>query len=215
MMRLAPLLLLLIAAAPQARKPNVIVIITDDQGYGDLGCHGNPQIRTPHLDAFAKESVRLAQFHVCPVCSPTRSSLLTGRYNYRTGVVDTFAGRSMMHADELTLAEILGEAGYKTGIFGKWHLGDSYPLRAMDQGFQEALTIKGGGLGQNSDPPGGDHYQDPTLYRNGKPFKSKGYVSDLFTDAAIEFVTAHKASPSSRTSPSTRPTTRSRRPRAT
>jgi arylsulfatase A-like enzyme len=195
MSRFAPLLLLLLAAAARDRQPNVLLIITDDQGYGDLGCHGNPEIRTPKLDAFAKESVRFSQFHVCPVCSPTRSSLLTGRYNYRTGVVDTYAGRSMMHADEVTLAEYLAGAGYKTGIFGKWHLGDSYPLRAMDQGFQEALTIKGGGLGQDSDPPGGDHYHDPTLYRNGRPFKSKGYCTDLFTDAAIEFMTAHQGEP--------------------
>ena len=145
------------------RPPNVVLVITDDQGYGDLGCHGNPQIRTPHVDAFAKESIELERFHVCPVCSPTRSSLLTGRYNYRTGVVDTSTGRSMMYPDEVTLAEMLAAAGYRTGIFGKWHLGDNYPMRAMDQGFQEALTLKGGGIGQPTDPPGGDRYQDPTL----------------------------------------------------
>jgi arylsulfatase A-like enzyme len=195
MRKLLPLVLLLLAASPQDRKPNVLLIITDDQGYGDLGCHGNPQIRTPHLDAFAKESVRLSQFHVCPVCSPTRSSLLTGRYNYRTGVVDTFQGRSMMHADEVTLAEFLGGAGYRTAIFGKWHLGDNYPLRAMDQGFQESLTIRGGGLGQPSDPPGGDHYTDATMYRNGKPFKTKGYCSDVYTDAAMQFIAANKDKP--------------------
>jgi arylsulfatase A-like enzyme len=193
--RLLPLLLLLAAAAPQDRKPNVLLIITDDQGYGDVGCHGNPQIRTPNIDAFAKQSVRLSQFHVCPVCSPTRSSLLTGRYNYRTGIVDTFQGRSMMHADETTLAEFLGAAGYRTGIFGKWHLGDNYPLRAMDQGFQESLTIRGGGLGQPSDPPGGDHYTDATMYRQGKPVKTKGYCSDVYADAAMEFIASNKDKP--------------------
>src|SRR3954465_9933348 len=90
-----------------ARRPNVVVIMTDDMGYGDLGFHGNPKIRTPHLDKFAKQSVRMKNFHVSPVCSPTRSSLLTGRYNYRTGVVDTFLGRSLMHPDEVTIAEML------------------------------------------------------------------------------------------------------------
>ncbi|MBI3856220.1 MAG: arylsulfatase, partial [Planctomycetes bacterium] len=195
MRRLAPLLLLLLAAYGKDRKPNVLLIITDDQGYGDLGCHGNPQIRTPHLDALAKESFRFESFHVCPVCSPTRSSLLTGRYNYRTGVVDTFIGRSMMHPDEVTIAESLAPAGYRTGIFGKWHLGDNYPLRPQDQGFQDCVTIRGGGLGQPSDPPGGDHYTDPTLYKNGKAFKSKGYCTDVFTDATIEFITANKDKP--------------------
>jgi arylsulfatase A-like enzyme len=170
----------------------VLLIITDDQGYGDVGIHGNDQIRTPSLDAFAKESVQLTSFHVSPVCSPTRASLMTGRYNYRTGVVDTFIGRSLMHADEVTIAEMLGAAGYRTGIFGKWHLGDNYPLRAIDQGFQESLTLKGGGIGQPSDPPGGDHYQDPTLYRNGKSQKMKGYVTDLITDGAVDFIAANR-----------------------
>jgi arylsulfatase A-like enzyme len=195
MSKLVPLLILLLAASPQDRKPNILLIITDDQGYGDLGCHGNPMIRTPHLDAFAKESFEFDAFHVSPVCSPTRSSLLTGRYNYRTGVVDTFLGRSMMHPDEVTLAEMLSPAGYKTGIFGKWHLGDNYPLRAMDQGFQDCLTIRGGGIGQPSDPPGGDHYTDATMYRNGKVLKSKGYCTDVFTDAAIDFIAAKKDQP--------------------
>jgi arylsulfatase A-like enzyme len=194
MLRIAPLVLLLLAAA-QEKQPNVVLIITDDQGYGDLGIHGNAQIKTPHLDALAKESFQFDAFHVSPVCSPTRSSLLTGRYTYRTGVVDTFQGRSMMHADEVTLAEMLGGAGYRTGIFGKWHLGDNYPLRAMDQGFQESLTIRGGGLGQSSDPPGGDHYTDATMYRNGKPEKTKGYCTDVITDGAIEFVKAAKDKP--------------------
>jgi arylsulfatase A-like enzyme len=193
MLRFAPLVLLL--AAAREKQPNVVLIITDDQGYGDVGIHGNDKIRTPHLDALAKESFRFDSFHVSPVCSPTRSSLLTGRYTYRTGVVDTYQGRSMMHADEVTLAEMLGGAGYRTGIFGKWHLGDNYPLRAMDQGFQESLTIRGGGLGQSSDPPGGDRYLDATMYRKGMPGKTKGYCSDVITDGAIEFVKASKDKP--------------------
>ncbi|HKA06813.1 MAG TPA: arylsulfatase [Gemmataceae bacterium] len=175
-----------VAAAPA--RPNVLIVITDDQGYGDLGCHGNPILKTPNLDAFAKESVQLTHFHVSPVCSPTRSSLLTGRYNYRTGVIDTFVGRSMMHADEVTLAEMLRDAGYRTGLFGKWHLGDNYPLRPQDQGFQEVLTLRGGGLAQPSDPPGGGSYSDPILFHNGKMKKCAGYVTDVLTDAAIDFV---------------------------
>src|SRR5262245_49352624 len=123
------LALTLVTPAAAADRPNVLLVITDDQGFGDLGCHGNPVIKTPNLDALDKEYVWLKNFYVCPFCSPTRSSLLTGRYNYRTGVVDTFIGRSLMRPDELTLAQMLASAGYRTGLFGKWHLGDNYPLR--------------------------------------------------------------------------------------
>jgi arylsulfatase A-like enzyme len=175
-----------------SRAPSVLFILTDDQGYGDLGCHGNDQIQTPHLDRLARESLELGTFYVSPVCSPTRASLLTGRYNYRTGVVDTFLGRSLMRADEVTLAEMLRRAGYRTGIFGKWHLGDHFPLRPMDRGFEETLVIHGGGLVQPSDPPGGDSYFNPTVYRLGRAEKSRGYCTDVFTDAALAFVEAHR-----------------------
>jgi arylsulfatase A-like enzyme len=169
-------------------RPNVLVIITDDQGHGDLSFHGNPLIQTPNLDRLARESVRCTRFYVSPVCAPTRASLMTGRYNYRTGVLDTYLGRAMMFPDELTLAEMFAAAGYRTGIFGKWHLGDNFPMRAMDQGFHESLVHKGGGIAQPSDPPGGDSYFDPTLYRNGVAAKSRGYCTDVFTDAASEFI---------------------------
>lgn len=178
-----------------ATRPNVLLIITDDQGYGDLGVHGNPKIHTPHLDRLARASVRFQSFYVSPVCSPTRASLMTGRYNYRTGVVDTYLGRSLMHPDEVTLAEMLSSAGYATGIFGKWHLGDNYPMRAMDQGFQESLVLNGGGIGQPSDPPGGESYFNPMLRHNGQWVKKKGYVSDLLTDAAIEFISKSHSRP--------------------
>src|SRR5262249_15951981 len=115
------------AAETLPQRPNVVVLLTDDQGFGDLGCHGNPKIHTPHLDALARQSAEMESFYVCPVCSPTRASLMTGRYNYRTGVVDTYLGRSLMHPDEVTLGQMLAAAGYRTGIFGKWHLGDNYP----------------------------------------------------------------------------------------
>ena len=173
-------------------RPNILLIITDDQGYGDLGVHGNPKLRTPNLDRLASESVVFQSFYVSPVCSPTRSSLLTGRYNYRTGVVDTYLGRSLMHPDEVTLAEMLATAGYRTGIFGKWHLGDNYPMRAIDQGFQEALTLNGGGIGQPSDPAGGESYFDPILFANGNPQKTPGYVSDVITSASAG---VHRAKP--------------------
>src|SRR4029453_14232575 len=126
------------------------------QGYGDLGSSGNPIVRTPNLDRMAARSARLGHFYVSPVCTPTRASLMTGRYNYRTRAIDTYRGRAMMDPGEVTVAEVLRGAGYATGIFGKGHLGDTYPLRAMDQGFEEALVIRGGGIGQPSDPPGGE-----------------------------------------------------------
>jgi arylsulfatase A-like enzyme len=179
----------------KARRPNVLVILTDDQGYGDLSLHGNPVLKTPNMDRIAREGVRFTQFHVCPVCSPTRSSFLTGRYNYRTGVVDTYNGRSLMRPDEVTLAQMLGAAGYRTGIFGKWHLGDNYPLRAIDHGFQEALVLRGGGLAQPADAPGSTGYFDPILWHNGQAEKTKGYCTDIFTDAAIRFLEQNRHDP--------------------
>ncbi len=175
------------AAAVAAERPNVIVIMTDDQGYPDLGCHGNPVVKTPHLDAMAARSAVMKQFYVSPVCTPTRASLMTGRYNYRTRAIDTYRGRAMMDPEEVTVAEVLRDAGYATGIFGKWHLGDTYPLRAMDQGFQEALVHRGGGIGQPSDPPGGEgKYTDPVLFRNGKPVPMKGYCTDVYFAEAMK-----------------------------
>jgi len=176
-------------------RPNVILIMTDDQGHGDLGFHGNPVIRTPNTDALARQSTQFEYFHVSPVCAPTRASLMTGRYNYRTGIVDTYLGRAMMHNDEVTIAEMLSSAGYRTGIFGKWHLGDNYPLRPMEQGFHESLVHFGGGLCQPADPPGGNSYFDPLLSKNGKLTKTKGYCSDIYTDAAIDFITKNKNKP--------------------
>src|SRR3712207_6120030 len=120
---------------------------------------------------------------------------MTGRYNYRTGVVDTYLGRSMMHADEVTMPELFAEAGYRTGIFGKWHLGDNYPMRAMDQGFGESLVMKGGGLGQPSDLPGGDGYTDPILLRNGHAVRTAGYVSDVLASATIDFLKNNQERP--------------------
>jgi len=174
------------------QRPNVILILTDDQGHGDMGFNHNPKIHTPNLDRLARESVRFERFHVNPVCSPTRASLMTGRYYYRTGVVDTYLGRSMMFPDEVTVAQMLAAADYRTGIFGKWHLGDNYPMRAMDKGFQESLVLNGGGLAQPGDAPFEVHpdgaYFDPWLRHNGAWVRGKGYITDVLTDAALEFI---------------------------
>ncbi|MBC8876059.1 MAG: arylsulfatase [Planctomycetes bacterium] len=179
--------------AADAARPNVVLIMTDDQGYGDLGATGNPVIKTPNIDAMARRSATMETFYVSPVCAPTRACLMTGRYNYRTRCIDTYIGRAMMDPDEVTVAEILREAGYATGIFGKWHLGDCYPMRPMDQGFETSLVHRGGGIGQPSDPPGGEgKYTNPILFRNGKQEQMEGYCTDVYYENAIEFIKTSK-----------------------
>jgi arylsulfatase A-like enzyme len=180
------------SSSPELKHPNVIIIMTDDQGYGDLGITGNPHVKTPVIDNFARESIRFNQFYVSPVCSPTRASLLTGRYSLRTGIRDTFNGGSMMATEEITIAEMLKAAGYETGIFGKWHLGDNYPFRPGDQGFNESLIHLAGGIGQPGDFTtffkGDRSYFDPILWYNGEPKAYEGYCSDIFTNEAITFI---------------------------
>ncbi len=180
----------------ETKSPNVIIVITDDQGYGDIGYNGNPHLITPNLDKFAGESMRFNNFNVSPVCAPTRSSLLTGRYSLRTGVTDTYNGGAIMSSNETTLAEIFNENNYKTGIFGKWHLGDNYPSRPSDQGFQESLIHLSGGIGQVGDftnyYKGSTSYYDPILWLNNKQEKYNGYCSDIFTDEAIKFIEDNK-----------------------
>jgi len=172
-------------------RPNVVIVMTDDQGYGDLGCHGNRILKTPALDQLHRESIRLTNFHVDPTCSPTRAALLTGRYSCRTGVWHTLMGRSLLRRDEKTFADLFAAAGYRTAIFGKWHLGDNYPYRAMDRGFHESLVHGGGGIGQTPDW-WGNTYFNPVLYRNGKPVRTTGYCTDVFFNAAIEFIEANR-----------------------
>jgi len=177
------------AAVARAERPNVIVIMSDDQGGGDYGFLGNSVIRTPELDAMSEQSTVLTNFYVSPVCAPTRASLMTGRYNYRTRCIDTYVGRAMMDPAEVTMAEFLRDAGYRTGIYGKWHLGDNYPMRPMDQGFEDCLVHRGGGIGQPSDPIGAEgKYTDPTLIRNGVETPMKGYCTDIYFDAAMKFI---------------------------
>ena len=177
------------------QRPNLLLVMTDDQGFGDYGFAGNPVLETPHLDALAAASPRVERFYVSPVCSPTRASLLTGRYNYRTRVVDTWRGRTSMEPEEVTLAEVLREAGYRTGIFGKWHLGDNHPQRPQDQGFDEVLVHRGGGLDQASEPiENARRYTDPILFHNGEQVGTEGYCTDVYVDAALEFIDGAQAS---------------------
>lgn len=177
------------AGSPLFARPNVIVVMTDDQGWGDFGFTGNTVVQTPHLDAMAKRSARMTRFYVSPVCTPTRACLMSGRYNFRTKAIDTYIGRAMMDTREVTIAEALKPVGYATGLFGKWHLGDNYPLRPQDQGFDEVLMHRGGGIGQPSDPIGGEgKYTDPILFHNGVQKDYTGYCTDIYFDAAFDFM---------------------------
>lgn len=180
--------------ATAASKPNVIVIMTDDQGYGDLSAHGNPYVKTPRLDALHRESIRFTDFHVDPTCSPTRAALLTGRYSARAGVWLTYAGRNHLRRDEVTLADVFAHNGYATGIFGKWHLGDNYPFRPNDRGFQESLVHGGGVIGEAPDHWGNDYFDDVYL-RNGNPERVSGYCTDVWFDEAMRFIRASQDGP--------------------
>lgn len=181
-------------AEESSGRPNVVLIVTDDQGYGDLSCHGNPVLKTPHIDQLFSESVRLTDFHVAPTCSPTRASLMTGRHKLRTGVWHTVQGRNMMRANEMTMANILGDAGYRTGFFGKWHLGDNYPLRPEDRGFEHVVCHRGGGVGQTPDY-WDNAYFDDNYFVNSKPQKFEGYCTDIWFNEAKSFIAEDKPAP--------------------
>lgn len=186
---LIPLFSLMLNSCHKAEieKPNIILVITDDQGYGDLSCHGNPWIKTPNIDALHSESVRLTDFHVTSTCSPTRGALLTGHYSNRSGAWHTVCSREMIFEDEILLPQILQNNGYSTAIFGKWHLGDNHPFRPQDRGFSETFIHLGGGVGQTPDY-WGNNYFDDTYFRNGKPEKTKGYCTDVWFDNAINYI---------------------------
>jgi arylsulfatase A-like enzyme len=172
-------------------RPNLLFVICDDLAYADLSIHGNPHLRTPRLDALAEQSARLNRCCSGPLCTPARAAIMTGRHPQRTGAFDTYVGRSMLHHDEITLAQMLKSAGYDTGLFGKWHLGDCYPMRPCDKGFDESLWHRGGGLVQYGNVDyfeRSDRYFDPLLTRNGDLVQSKGYCTDVFTDAAIDWI---------------------------
>jgi arylsulfatase A-like enzyme len=173
--------------APAASKPNVILIVTDDQGYGDLSCHGNPVLKTPHLDRLHRESVRFTDFHVAPMCSPTRGQLMTGIDAMRNGCTAVCQGRSMMRSDLPTMANFFEDSGYTTGHFGKWHLGASYPHRPQDRGFQETIHHRAWGITSLADY-WMNTYFDPVLEHNGVDKKFEGYCTDIFFNESMKWV---------------------------
>ena len=178
--------------------PNVLVVICDDLCVGDFSYTGNDYVYTPHLDQFRADGID-SKYHLSgPLCTPARASLLTGMYAQRTRAIDTYCGRSLMDPAITTMADRFKAAGYRTGCFGKWHLGDNCPFRPNERGFEESLIHYSGGVGQPGDAPenaGRESYFDPVLYRNGESEAHKGYVTDIFADAAAEYVAQHKEEP--------------------
>jgi arylsulfatase len=191
---LAALLPFAIAAAPAlvGSRPNIVFLLTDDQGYGDISAHGNPILQTPNLDRLHREGVRFTDFHVSPTCAPTRSALLTGRHEFKNGVTHTILERERLAPGATTLAEALRSAGYRTGIFGKWHLGDEPAYWPGQRGFEETFIHGAGGIGQTypgscGDAPGNTYF-DPTLLHNGRFVRTQGYCTDVFFTQAMEWI---------------------------
>lgn len=173
-----------------AKKPNIIILLTDDQGYGDLSCLGNPVLKTPYMDRLHAESVRLTDFHVAPMCSPTRGQLLTGMDALRNGATSVTAGRCYLRPGIPTLPEILRAAGYRTGLFGKWHLGDNYPHRPMDRGFEESNYVLGWGF--TSAPEFSNTLFDGRCWRNGIESRFTGYCTDYWFNEAMKWMKERK-----------------------
>ena len=195
---LAATLLLLAAPARAAApaRPNIIFIITDDQGYGDLSCHGNPILKTPNLDRLHAESVRFTDFHVSPTCSPTRAALMTGRHEFKSGVTHTIDERERLSLAATTLPQLLKAAGYATGIFGKWHLGDEDAYQPDRRGFDEVFIHGAGGIGQTypgscGDAPGNSYF-NPAIKHNGTFVKTTGYCTDVFFAQATTWIESAK-----------------------
>ena len=167
--------------------PNVVFVLTDDQGYGDLSCHGNPVVETPHIDALHATSVRLTDYHVGPTCAPTRAGLLTGHYANSTGVWHTIGGRSLLRSNEISMADYFQRSGYATGIFGKWHLGDNTPYRPQDRGFETVVVHGGGGVGQTPDY-WGNNYFDDSYWDGERHNRYEGYCTDVWFQNALSFI---------------------------
>ena len=174
------------AQANRSVRPNVVVILSDDQGWGDLSLHGNRNLSTPSIDSLAREGARFERFYVSPVCSPTRAEFLTGRYHIRGGVRSTSAGGERLDLDETTIAEVFRDAGYATAAFGKWHNGMQYPYHPNGRGFDEFYGFCSGHWG---------NYFSPPLEHNGQIVSGNGFVADDFTDRAIEFIQTHSERP--------------------
>jgi len=168
-------------------QPNVIVVMTDDQGYPELSVHGNPAVNTPHLDRLHGQSLRLADYHVAPMCTPTRGQLLTGLDAARNGAINVSSGRALLRPELPTMANFFGDAGYATGIFGKWHLGANYPFRPEDRGFQQTVWFPSSHIGSVPDFWGNDYYDD-TYVNNGSRKQFKGYCTDVFFEEAMRFM---------------------------
>ncbi|MEY3394040.1 MAG: hypothetical protein RL346_276 [Verrucomicrobiota bacterium] len=186
------------AAVRAEGKPNMVFIITDDQGYGDLSAHGNPVLKTPHLDRLRSESVRFEDFHVSPTCSPTRSALFSGRHEFKNGVTHTILERERLAPGSITLAQVLRDNGYSTGIFGKWHLGDEREYLPSARGFTEMFIHGGGGIGQSypgscGDAPGNTYF-NPAILHNGRFVKTEGYCTDVFFKQARTWMKSQKES---------------------
>jgi arylsulfatase A-like enzyme len=186
------------SSAPlEARRPNIIFVLTDDQGYGDLSCNGNPILKTPNLDRLHGESVRFTDFHVSPTCSPTRSVLMTGRHEFKNGVTHTVLERERLTPKATTIAQVLKLAGYTTGIFGKWHLGDEPDHWPDKRGFDEMFIHGCGGIGQSypgssgGDAPGNTYF-NPIILHNGKFEKTRGYCTDVFFSQALHWMESVK-----------------------
>ncbi len=182
------------AAVSKKEKPNVVIVITDDQGMGDLACMGNPYIKTPNIDAFYTDAVRFTNYHVSTTCAPTRGALMSGRHSNRVNVFHTITGRSLLFEDEVILPQIFAQNGYTNGMFGKWHLGDNYPYRPEDRGFHEVVRHGGGGITQGPDYWGNDYFDD-TFWHNGETEKYEGYCTDVFFSEALNFIEANKDNP--------------------
>ena len=178
------------------KRPNIIFILTDDQGFGDVSANGNPILKTPNMDRLHDEGVRFTDFHVSPTCAPTRSALLTGRHEFKNGVTHTILERERMTLDAVTLPQVLKSAGYTTGIFGKWHLGDEDEYQPERRGFDEVFIHGGGGIGQHypgscGDAPGNTYFS-PLIKHNGKFEKTDGYCTDVFFAQATQWIESVK-----------------------
>ena len=177
----------IVCAAASGRKPNVILVMTDDQGYGDLSCHGNPVLETPHLDALHRESIRLTDFHSAPMCTATRGQLLTGCDALHNGATHVSCGRLFVRRGIPTMADIFSATGYQTGHFGKWHLGGNYPYRPQDRGFQETVGFRAFGLTAAPNYWNSDYFDDHYLH-NGKTEQYPGYCTDVWFNEAMEWI---------------------------
>jgi arylsulfatase len=172
-------------------QPNVLIILTDDQGYGDLSCHGHPALDTPNIDQLHDESVRLTDFHVTPMCAPTRGEIMSGVHCLRNGAMATSLGRHLLKPELPTMADLFQADGYATGIFGKWHLGDSYPYRPQDRGFEEAIYHHGFGL-TGADSYWENDYLNPHYRHNGELKQAEGYCTDFWFDSAMSWMAEQK-----------------------